>query len=72
MTWTGRVQQGVVVLDDPTQLPGRARVSVALVDETEVEGSPLRRLLRFAGKAEGLPADASRRLDAYLYERPEE
>jgi hypothetical protein len=69
----GRVQNGVVLLEDPK----------ALSDGTEVAVKPLRRgvrkaqgdrektvgtaLARLAGQAEGLPADAARNVDHYLY-----
>ena len=69
----GRVQNGVVVLENPQ----------ALRDGTEVAVKPLSRrggkvgagkqptvrpgLSRLAGKAKGLPTDAARQVDHYLY-----
>lgn len=69
----GRVHNGVVVLEDPQ----------ALRDGTEVAVKPLsprggkvqdakrptvsRALSRLAGKAQGLPPDAARNVDHYLY-----
>jgi len=68
----GRVHNGVVVLADPQ----------ALREGTEVAVKPLSRrskkvqaakpsvgaaLKRLAGKAKGLPPDAARNLDHYLY-----
>ncbi|NLF67997.1 MAG: hypothetical protein GX575_02970 [Candidatus Anammoximicrobium sp.] len=70
----GRVQQGVVLLDDPEALPDGTEVSVRPL-KSEADGSNAgqgkptvgRALLRLAGKAQGLPPDASRNLDHYLY-----
>ncbi len=69
----GRVHNGVVVLDDPR----------ALCDGTEVAVKPLpgrgtkiravsrptvgAALTRLAGMAKGLPPDAARNIDHYLY-----
>jgi hypothetical protein len=69
----GRVHNGMVLLEDPQ----------ALRDGTEVAIKPLPRrgrkvdtpaqptvgdsLARLAGKAKGLPADAARNVDHYLY-----
>jgi hypothetical protein len=66
MTYRGRVQGGVVVLDDPA----------ALVEGTEVQVEPLNAaqppswaevLQDVIGAADGLPADSSRNHDHYLY-----
>lgn len=73
MVYRGRVENGVVVLE----VPG------ALRDGTEVAIQPLTRrsnevkraerptvsraLKRLAGKAKGLPPDAARNVDHYLY-----
>jgi hypothetical protein len=74
MTYRGRVQNGVVVFDDPNNL----------AEGTEVTAQPLQRkrkpptskkprkgvrpgIMEFAGKAKDLPADASRNVDHYLY-----
>ncbi len=72
MVYRGHVENGVIVLE----VPG------ALVDGTEVTVEPLaarkkgnrtkpptasRALKRLAGKAKGLPSDAARNIDHYLY-----
>ena len=77
MTYRGRVKQGVIVLDDPG----------ALADGTEVTVRPLKAsnapkkkqskkvrqgLMKFAGQASGLPADASKNVDHYLYGHPKQ
>ena len=72
MTYQGRIKDGTIVLDGPIDLPEGVLVQV---DVTPLETSPKsklgERLLKYAGKAEGLPADASRNLDHYLYGQPE-
>ena len=74
MTLHGRVNKGVVVLDDPKALPQGTEVIVRPVTSKP----PKRRrppevakgLLKLSGKAKGLPADASRNIDHYLYGHP--
>jgi hypothetical protein len=70
----GRVQQGVVLLDDPEALPEGTEVSVRPLKKSSKkpdikEDKPTvgPALLRLAGKADDLPPDASRNLDHYLY-----
>jgi len=70
----GRVQQGVVLLDDPEALPEGTEVSVRPLKSKAKEpnagqAKPTvgRALLQLAGKAEDLPPDASRNVDHYLY-----
>ena len=77
----GRVQKGVVVLDDPKSLEDGAEVSVRPL---KPKNSPLKSqnstvktkkksvtvsqgLLRLAGKAKDLPPDASQNLEHFLY-----
>jgi hypothetical protein len=72
MTCRGRVKNGVVVLDDPTALPDGTEVSVRPLTAKAKQGRKrpvtIRKgLLKLAGKAEGLPPDAARNLDHYLY-----
>lgn len=68
MTYQGRIKDGSIVLEGPIDLPEGVLVRV---DVTPLEASPKsalgERLLKYAGKAEGLPPDASRNLDHYLY-----
>jgi len=70
MSFTGHVQNGVVVFDEPVTLPEGTAVEVAV---REVHGSDSNksptlwdRLKDVVGKADGLPADASVRTDHYL------
>lgn len=79
MAIRGRVKNGVVVLESADDLPEGTEVTVRPVKARRkpAAGSkrrgPLRKgLLRFAGKAEGLPADAARQLDHYLYGHPKQ
>jgi hypothetical protein len=77
MSHTGIVKNGGVVLAESAQLPEGAEVRVELPERTnhsahpDANGSSLaQELLRHAGKAKGLPADASSNLDHYLYGTP--
>jgi hypothetical protein len=70
----GRVQQGVVLLDDPEALPEGTEVSVRPLkgkakepNASQAKPTVGRALLQLAGKAEDLPPDASRNVDHYLY-----
>jgi hypothetical protein len=69
----GHVRNGVVVLDDPDALPEGTRVSVEPVSrpgkKVKAASAPTvgPALVRLAGKAQGLPPDAARNLDHYLY-----
>jgi hypothetical protein len=73
MTYQGHVENGSVVLDDDVTLPEGARVEVRVAEPGPVldTAEPLgRRLLRHAGTAVDLPADASVNHDHYLYGTP--
>jgi len=79
MTYRGRVKGGVVVVDEPATLPEGAEVRIEVTSSGSEEpvgdenGQTLgQKLLQYAGKATGLPADASRNLDHYLYGSPKE
>jgi len=77
MTCRGRVQNGVVVVEDSVELPEGAEVRIELSvngadqstsrDSGETLGQ---RMMKFAGKAVGLPEDAARNHDHYLYQTP--
>ncbi len=71
MTLYGRVKKGVVVFQNGASLPEGTHVTVRPVKRTTSNGSARtrgrRKLLRHAGKAVDLPADAARNLDHYLY-----
>jgi predicted DNA-binding antitoxin AbrB/MazE fold protein len=73
----GHVENGMVVLDDPVKLPEGTKVRVDLIDDeqkaslsNDQEPSLGQKLLKFAGKAEGLPPDFARNHDHYLYGTP--
>jgi hypothetical protein len=73
----GQVKKGVVVLENGAALPEGTRVTVRAARKSSAKQGPRplkprgrRRLLRHAGKATGLPADAARNLDHYLYGHP--
>ena len=74
MVFRGRVENGVVVVDEPVSLPDGTEVSIrAMPTKPKRGGKSVRKpavgraLLRLAGKAVGLPPDASRNVDHYLY-----
>jgi hypothetical protein len=71
MTLVGKIKNGVVVLQKDAALPEGTSVTVRPVKKPSAKGpvKPKRRrkLLRHAGKATGLPSDAARNLDHYLY-----
>jgi hypothetical protein len=81
MTYRGHVENGRVVVEDDVDLPDGTPVEVKPVrvkapgrahapakDKLTVS----RRLLKYAGKAKGLPRDAARNLDHYLYGHPKQ
>jgi hypothetical protein len=76
MGYNGHVKNGIVVLDDPVQLPEGAKVRVEILESGEEvlvdeDGQTLgQKLLKHAGKAVGLPPDAARNHDHYLYGTP--
>ncbi len=69
----GRVQNGVVVLEAPQALREGTEVAVKPLlrrgGKVEAGKQPTvrRALSRLAGKAKGLPTDAARQVDHYLY-----
>ena len=76
MTVSGHLQNGVVVLDSPTNLPDGTSVRVEI---PETEATPLveaqrktlyERFESFIGTAPELPPDASVNHDHYLYGTP--
>ncbi|MBI4579676.1 MAG: hypothetical protein HY718_08245 [Planctomycetes bacterium] len=67
MTYTGRVDKGVVVFDGPVRPPDRVTVRV---EELPAAGTNVGEALdRLAGQAKGLPADLAQRHDYYRRER---
>ncbi len=70
----GRVQKGVVVLDEPDRLKEGVEVTVRPVKSKNGATKPKKKsvtvsrgLLRLAGKAKGLPPDASQNVEHSLY-----
>ena len=78
MTYRGHVKNGKIILDGVVDLPDGAAVSIKPVRRRPSSSTRRRnepptlydRLKKFAGKAKGLPADASVNLDHYLYGLP--
>ena len=76
MTHRGHVENGVVILDPPVDLPEGAEVEVRLIEpptdsHAAEEGPSLYdRLEHVVGKAKGLPPDAAVNHDRYLYGLP--
>ena len=67
MSLTGYVQNGVVVFDEPVLLPEGTEVEVAVrASKSDSRPTLWDRLGDVVGKADGLPADASARIDHYL------
>ena len=77
MVYRGHVKGGVVVLDSPSSLPEGVEVRVEVVP-VESEGPLLdeqgqtlgQKLMKYAGRAVGLPEDAALNHDHYLYGAP--
>jgi hypothetical protein len=72
MSLLGTVSSGVVVLDPGPTLPDGTRVEVrtVTVGETTKPTGTLAGLLKFAGKAEGMPADFAAQHDHYIHGTP--
>jgi hypothetical protein len=71
MTYRGHIKGGVVVLDEPVDLPEgtEVRIEPAIPDEKDLE-SLREGLLKFAGIAKGLPSDLAKNHDHYLHGLP--
>ena len=70
-TYTGQIQNGVVVFDEGTPHPPEGmKVQVEPVDMKEAVADLSRILLEFAGKAQGLPSDMAEQHDHYLHGTP--
>jgi hypothetical protein len=81
MEYDGTIKDGVVVFSGQVPLPDGTRVRVQPVGEratpTDTGASQPssaqtlgQRLMKFAGRARGLPRDAARNHDHYLYGTP--
>jgi hypothetical protein len=79
MVYRGHVKDGMVVIDAPSALPEGAEVRVEVV-VAGAEGRLLDehgqtlgdKLMKYAGRAVGLPDDAARNHDHYLYGTPKQ
>lgn len=69
MTLQGRVENGTIVLDPPTQLPEGTRVRVEVI-AAPAEPTLFDRFQHLAGQAKQLPPDAAEQHDHYLYGTP--
>ena len=68
MTYKGRVKNGVIVIEEPVDIPEGTEVSIEV---TEGVGPTLaERLASVIGTAKALPDDAAENLDHYLYGAP--
>ncbi|MGH8247024.1 MAG: hypothetical protein ACREUU_11415 [Gammaproteobacteria bacterium] len=74
MSYTGKVQNGVVVLPPEAHLPEGTEVRVEPLKKpgrkSRAADSLSKLLLGFAGKAKGLPDDMARNHDHYLHGLP--
>jgi hypothetical protein len=70
VTIRGKVKNGVVVMELPAALAEGTEVRVSPVKPTKDSRQRKSGLMKFAGKAKGLPRDAARNLDRYLYGLP--
>ena len=74
MTYTGHIEAGKVVLDEPARIPegARVRIEVLSLPATATESNPVPSLAEqmagVIGKAEQLPVDWSENHDRYLRE----
>lgn len=74
MVYHGQIKNGEIVLDEVVRLPEGAKVRVDVMTNGDVlrsdevaPGAIWSKLLKLAGTVEGLPPDAARRVDDYLY-----
>jgi hypothetical protein len=66
--YRGKVSGGVVVLEPGVDLPegSEVRIEVLTPDQTKLG----ERLMKFAGRAQGLPSDMADNHDHYLHGQP--
>ena len=74
MVYTGHVKNGVILADDPVELPEGAAVRFEIATEPESAGDSYptfgERFREVMGKAQSLPEDAAENHDHYLYGVP--
>lgn len=71
MLLRGHVQNGVVIFDAPVVIADGTEVQIEIVVPVAPR-SLAERLAGVIGKAEGLPEDASRNVNHYLYGHPKQ
>ena len=69
MVYRGHVANGVVVFDEPAELPEGAKVRVEL-DEEEEGPTLAERMAPFIGCLDGLPSDFAENHDHYAHGKP--
>ncbi len=78
MTYSGRVKNGLIELDDPIEPPEVAEVLVDLISQRDAKTDDreipthYERLKPLIGKATGLPSDFARNHDHYLHGEPKQ
>ena len=73
MTYRGHIKDGVVILDDAPLFPEGTEVQVQVLAPTSDQVAGIgQRLMKYAGKAEGLPTDLARNHDHYLHGTPKQ
>ena len=75
MVYHGRIQNGEIILDDQVRLPEGAAVRVDVIEQriagqAPSGGSVFDELRSAVGASTGLPEDAARNVDHYLYGHP--
>ena len=73
MTYEGTMIDGVIALDDGADIPEgtRVKVLVPVADPAADAGEPtMKWMLKYAGRADGLPADMAEQHDHYLHGTP--
>ncbi len=70
MVYRGHIRNGVVVLDQVPGPPEGVEVQVAVVPPDSGDSTLGSRLMKFAGRLEGLPSDLARNHDHYLHGAP--
>lgn len=82
MTYRGHIANGVIVFDDPVNLPEGATVQVQVFSpgltapESDQPGSSAGTLFELLepviGSVSGMPSDAASNVDHYLYGQPKQ
>jgi hypothetical protein len=69
MTYIGHIKNGLVILDEPADLPEGATVRVELTEDLSLP-APGEGVMKHAGIVKGLPPDASCDFERDRYGRP--